>query len=206
MSPTLSPKTTPYYGGGQVVNPADVIKITTSTPNSADIYHALGTIAVNNALAEAWMLVSKSGGTATWSNITGGSGSFTSLTATTGNISATAGNLVLSGAGSGFVTTPTVVAAGATPQTANGRIIQVTFSSVSIASGATQAFVISDSSITGSSTTVQVTWFGATAGSGLSIASVVNAAGSCTITMTNATSATMVTSVANITFICQVLN
>jgi mucin-19 len=252
MSPTLTPKTTPYYGGGQVVNPANVLQHV-GVPSTAAVANALGTISVDNTNATAYMLVSLSGGTATWIDLGGGAGVFTTLNVTglstlaattivgttninvtgtavttigntTGGVSlvgatgvtgtltastgltATTGNLTLSGTGSGFVTTPTVVTAGATPQTANGRIVQVTFSSVSIASGATQAFVINDTSITGSTTVVDVTWYGATAGSALSIASIVNAAGSCTITMTNGTSATMVTSVANITFICQVLN
>lgn len=131
--------------------------------------------------------------------------STTTLTGGTG-ITATTGNLTLSGVGSGFVTTPTVVAAGASPQVANGRIGQVTFSGVSIASGTSQTFVITNSSITGSGTVIQYAWFGATAGSALSIASVTNSAGSSSIVMTNGTSATMVTSVANITFVYEVLN
>jgi hypothetical protein len=205
MAPTLSPQVTPYYGGGQVTDPANVIK-TTGAPSSANIYNKLGTIAVDNAAATAYMLVSKSGGVATWIDLGGGSGSFTSLTATTGNITATLGNVVLSGVGSGFVTTPTVVAAGASPQTANGRIGQVTFSGVSIASGASQTFTITNSAVTGASTVVDVSWYGATAGSGLSIASITNSAGSTAIVMTNSTSATNVTSTANITFVYQVLN
>ncbi len=106
----------------------------------------------------------------------------------------------------GINTEPTVVAAGATPLTSNNRTGQVTFSGVSIASGATQAFVIDNNTITGSGTVILYSWFGATAGSALSIESVVNAAGTSTITMTNGTSATMVTSTANITFVYAVLN
>jgi|GEM_PF-1970485 hypothetical protein len=131
--------------------------------------------------------------------------STTTNTAGTGFI-ATTGNLTLSGVGSGFVTTPTVVTAAASPQTANGRVFSVAFSSVSIASGATQTFTITNSSITGSSTVVDLKWFGSTAGSALSIESITPSAGSLAIVMTNGTSATMVTSTANITFVGIVLN
>jgi hypothetical protein len=129
----------------------------------------------------------------------------TTVTAGTG-FTATTGNLTLSGTDSGLVTTPTVVTAGASPQTANGRIFEVTFSGVSIASGATQTFVVSNTAITGAGTVVSLTWFGTTAGSGLSIESVTASSSQLSIVMTNATSATMVTSVANITFVGIVLN
>lgn len=129
----------------------------------------------------------------------------TTITAGAGFI-ATTGNLTLSGAGSGIVTTPTVVAAGASPQIANGRVFSVTFSGVSIASGASQTFTITNSAITGASTVTSLTWSGATAGSALSIASITPSAGSLAIVMTNGTSATMVTDVANITFVGIVLN
>jgi hypothetical protein len=136
----------------------------------------------------------------------GNTTSATGFTATSGNFTATTGNLVLNGVASGIVTTPTVVAAGASPQVANGRVFVVTFSGVSIASGASQTLVITNSSITGSTTDISLTWSGATAGSALSIASVTPSAGSLSIVMTNGTSATMVTSVANITFTGIVLN
>jgi fibronectin-binding autotransporter adhesin len=141
------------------------------------------------------------GSIASTTTITAGTG----LTVTSGGETITAGNLTLSGTGSGFVLTPTVVAAGASPQTANGRVVQVTFSGVSIAAGSTQSFVINNTSVSAIGTVVDVSWFGATNGSALSIASIVNVAGtSTTITMTNGTGAT--TSVANITFVVEVLN
>lgn len=135
-------------------------------------------------------------------------GSITATTTVTGGtgVIATTGNLTASGTASGLLLNPTVVAAGASPQTANGRVVRVTFSGVSIASGATQVFVINNTAMTGVNTITKLNWFGATAGSALSIASIVNAAGTQTITMTNGTSATMVTSVANITFTVIVLN
>ncbi len=131
--------------------------------------------------------------------------STTTLTGGTG-VTATTGNLTASEAGSGLLLTPTVVAAGASPLVANGRVGQVTFSGVSIASGATQTFVITNSAITGSGTVILYGMTGATAGSALTIESVTNSAGSSSIVVTNGTSATMVTSTANITFTYLVLN
>jgi len=95
-------------------------------------------------------------------------------------------------------TLPLVVAAGASPQTANSRLATVTFSGVSIAAGASQTFVINDSAITANTTAVDVGMVGATAGSALSIVSVTIAVGTLTIVITNGTGAT--TDTANITF------
>ena len=131
----------------------------------------------------------------------------TGFVATTGNITATTGNFVASAAASGLVLTPTVTSGAASGTVAaNGRVVSVTFTGVSIASGATQAFTTSNTSITGSGTVLALTWSGATAGSALSVASIANTAGQSVITMTNGTSVTMVTSVANITFTYLVLN
>ena len=122
----------------------------------------------------------------------------TGVGATIASSSATVDALQLTGGG--IKLAPVIVAAGASPLTANGRFSQVTFSGVSIASGATQTFVINNSVVTGAATVIDLKWFGATAGSGLSIVSITPSAGSISIVMTNATSATMVTSAANITF------
>lgn len=178
-----------------------------------------------NTVSEAFWIQVAPG---TWVEISTSSGTVLSVTGTTNQIAAAPtsgnvvlafanplttpgpatinGNLTISGAGTGLITTPTVVAAGASPQTANGRVFAVTFSGVSIASGASQTFVISNTSITGAGTQVLLGWAGATAGSGLSISSQASTASTLTIIMTNATSATMVTSVANITFTGLVLN
>jgi hypothetical protein len=130
----------------------------------------------------------------------------TTITAGTGIVSTT-GNLTLSGTASGLVLTPTVGSGAASGTVAaNGRVVSVTFTGVSIASGATQAFTTSNTSITGSGTVLALSWSGATAGSALSVVSIVNTAGQSVITITNGTSATMVTSVANITFTYFVLN
>ena len=140
------------------------------------------------------------------SGVTGADPAFTS-TPSVSSLTLTAGNLTVSQAASGLVLTPTV-ASGAASGTvaANGRVVSVTFTGVSIASGATQAFTTSNTSITGAGTVLLLTWSGATAGSALSVDSIVNSAGQSVITMTNGTSATMVTSVANITFTYLVLN
>lgn len=149
------------------------------------------TLAINAPTTLTLASGSSTGLTVTTAAGTGVAGTFTSTNATTDSIQALGG---------GIKTAPVVVTAGASPQTANGRFVQVTFSGVSIASGASQTFVISNSVVTGSSTVIDLKWFGATAGSGLSVSSITPSAGSISIVMTNATSATMVTSVANITF------
>jgi hypothetical protein len=177
-----------------------------------------------------WFLLNLSsvGGTlsATWVQSVSSTGAILAIAGTTNQITATTsagtttlalanplvtpgpatvtGNLTISGAGTGIVTTPTVVAAGASPQTANGRVVVVTFSGVSIAAGATQSFTITNSAITGSTTDVQYTMVGATSGSALSIQSVTNSAGSSVIVVTNGTGAS--TTTANITFTGIVLN
>ena len=182
-----------YAGGGNWVQFAN---------SSGDILNVLGTAnqitaTVANGVATLSLpsAITTPGSLTTTSTLTGGTG----VTATTGNLTASA-------VGSGLLLTPTVVTAGASPQTANGRVGQVTFSGVSIASGASQTFVITNSSITGAGTVILYSWYGATAGSALSISNVTNSAGSSSIVMTNGTSATMVTSTANITFVYEVLN
>jgi hypothetical protein len=104
----------------------------------------------------------------------------------------------------GINTAPVVVPAGASPQTANARSGQVTFSGVSIAGGATQSFVINNSSISAIGTVILYSMVGATTGSALNIQSVTNVAGvSSTIVVENGSATT---SSANITFTFIVLN
>lgn len=81
--PTLSPQTTPFYGGGQVLNPADVFK-TSGIPSSADVHRNLGSISIDNATASAWILASKSGGVATWEPFAGGTSILQDLDGNTG--------------------------------------------------------------------------------------------------------------------------
>jgi len=149
--------------------------------------------------------VSSVTGTANQILATPGTGIVTLTTPTTfiapGTIAATSSVT----APTGFFTTPTVVAAGASPQTAAGRTVDVTFSGVSIAAGATQSFVIANTAVPASTSTFLLSMIGATAGAALSIVSVTNvAATSTTIVVTNGTGAT--TTIANIRFIVEFLN
>ena len=173
----------------------------TYTAHGVLLGEGTGSIVATAVGATGQTLMGNTGADPTWT----GSPSFSgTVTAGTG-FTATTGNLTLSGTGSGLVTTPTVVAAAASPQTANGRIVDVTFSSVSIAAGATQSFVINNSAVPASTSSYQLSMVGATAGAALSIVSVTNvAATSTTIVITNGTGAT--TSIANIRFTMTFLN
>lgn len=75
--PTLSTQTTPYYGGGQVVNPANVIQ-TSGAPSANLVEQGLGTLAVDNAASTVYCLTSKTGGTAHWSALAAGSVTYSS--------------------------------------------------------------------------------------------------------------------------------
>lgn len=95
--PTLSPQTTPYYGGGQVINPANVKK-TVGAPSTKLTQDLLGTFAVDNAASNIYALVSKSGGVDTWSLIGSSTGSLQSIITQSGTATATAGALTINGA------------------------------------------------------------------------------------------------------------
>jgi hypothetical protein len=185
-------------------------------PNTADILYPVGKwwLYVGNSLWYLQSLTSASNiTTANWVQITT-SASVAALFASPPAIGTTtpaAGaftTLAVSGLSTltgGINTAPVVVAAGASPQTANGRSGQVTFSGVSIAAGATQSFVINNTSVAAIGTVIMYTMVGATTGAALTIQSVTNVAGtSSTIVVTNGTGAT--TSTANITFTFIVLN
>lgn len=94
--PTLAPPVTPYYGGGQVKNPADVIQ-STSAPNTADTKHNIGTLYVNTSNRNSYILTSLSGGTAGWSLFSGSSGSLLALDGDTGTAVPTAGVITIAG-------------------------------------------------------------------------------------------------------------
>ena len=104
----------------------------------------------------------------------------------------------------GILVTPTDVAAGASPLTANNRHFKVVFNTVSIAAAADQALVVQNSTITGVNTDIMYHWFGTTTGSAVSLKSVVNAAGQSTLTFTNGTAAK--TTKSNITVVGRVMN
>lgn len=186
---------------------------TTPRPVHATTLSAVGTTGINTSGSAVTTIGTGGTGATNIGNATGNTavtGSLTAstgLVATTGGVTATAGNLVTSAAAAGLLVVPTVVSGAASGTVAgNGRVVSITFTGVSIASGATQAFTTSNTSITGSGTVLALSWSGATAGSGLSVVSIANTASQSVITMTNATSATMVTSTANITFTYFVLN
>ena len=128
-----------------------------------------------------------------------------SLTAASGNVTATSGNFVAVAAGSGL-SFPVTTGSGAQGGTVNcnGRAGSVTFTGVSIAAGATLTFVIGNTSITGSSTVVLYGMRGATTGTSPTIQTVTNGAGTSTIVVTNGT--TVITDVANKIFDFIVLN
>jgi len=163
----------------------------------------VGTASINASGAGVTTIGTGGTGAVNIGNATGNTAVTGTLTSS-GNIITTAGNLEATGVASGLLLTPTVVAAGASPQTANGRVVAVTFSGVSIAAGATQTFVITNSAVTGAGTVILYSLYGATAGAALTIVSVTNSAGSSSIVVTNGTGAT--TSIVNITFTGLVLN
>ena len=246
--PTLPTPITPYYGGGQVQNPANVLP-TTGAPSNKFTEDRVGTMAVDNAAAVIYGLASKSGGVDTWVVLGGSSGDITavhgtanqvtfvtsgtvataslpvaittpgslvttttlasgttltagtslsvttsatvgtSITATLGNITATNGNFVASTAGTGIVFNPGTIS-GTTSATLNARVGQITITTPSIAAGATFAFTLSNSSITGSGTQVGYWLTGGTTGAALTIQSYANTASQSVITLQNGTGAT----------------
>jgi len=137
--------------------------------------------------------------------VTGSLTASTTLTATLGNITATAGNVVMVAAASGLVM-PVSTAAGAASGavTCNARVGTVTFTSPSIAAGADQTLIVSNSSVTGSGTRINYFMRGSTTGSALGVKSVTNSASTSTIVVTNGTGAT--TQVSDITFDFIVMN
>jgi hypothetical protein len=208
-----APTTQDIYPAGtkwqnNAVNPA-VIYITTGSGlwySIAGAGASLTSLTVNGPTTLTGTTNINTTGAAATSIGTGGTGVVNIGNATGGTV--VTGPESVSGiltASSGLNTAPVVVTAGASPQTANGRSGQVTFSGVSIAAGATQSFVINNTSIAAIGTVILYSMVGATTGAALNIQSVTNVAGtSSTIVVENGTGAT--TSTANITFTFLVLN
>lgn len=101
-----SPSKVPYYGGGQVANPANVISVT-AAPSTAATENPIGTIAINPTAGTAYMAVKNTGinGTVTWDQLGLSTGSVGSITGNSGGaITPTAGNINLLGAGNVSVT------------------------------------------------------------------------------------------------------
>lgn len=92
--PTLAPTVTPYYGGGQVVNPANVIQ-TSGAPPTTFTQDKIGTLAVDNAAGNIYGLASKSGGLDAWVLLGGTTGAISAVNGTANQITAgTVGNIV----------------------------------------------------------------------------------------------------------------
>lgn len=109
----------PYYGGGQVPSPADVIR-TAGAPSTKLIGLALGSLAVDDNAGVMYGLVSKSGGTADWVVLGGGALSgITTINGNTGSVTGTSVSLVgaNSGAPLAFAGSGTVMTATITPGT-----------------------------------------------------------------------------------------
>jgi hypothetical protein len=88
--------TTPFYGGGQVKNPANVIP-TTGSP-STNLKVKLGTLAVDNAAGAIYGAASLLGGVTTWVPLGGGTSVLSTLTGNTGGaLTPTAGNINIVG-------------------------------------------------------------------------------------------------------------
>jgi hypothetical protein len=128
----------------------------------------------------------------------------TTVTATSGNITASAGNLVAAGAGNG-VSLPVTTGSGDASGTVNcnGRTGSVTFTSVSVANNADITLTMGNTSITGASTRCVWSLSGATTNSALTVKSYTPSANQVVWVVTNGGTAT---STADITFDFIVLN
>lgn len=101
---TLPEPGTPYYGGGQVKNPADVIQ-RSGAPSTLDNKHNLGTLYVNQANGNSYILNLKPAGAATWSLFTGPNGSVISIAGNSGSaVPTSAGVVTISGGTTGLTT------------------------------------------------------------------------------------------------------
>lgn len=124
----------------------------------------------------------------------------TTLTATLGNITATAGNFVSSAAGNGIVLN-SGTASGTTTATLNGRSGQITITTPTINAGATFTFTISNTSVTASTTQVLYGLTGGTTGSAITIQSVTNSANQSVVVVQNASAVTNSTGSLVLTFL-----
>jgi len=98
---TFLGNTSPYYGGGQVAHPPNVLTNIAGKPPTT-FKAPIGTISIDHNLKEAWMLVADAAGVGYWASITGGAGgNVDTLTGNTGGaIAPQAGNINVVGSGS----------------------------------------------------------------------------------------------------------
>lgn len=213
FTPPNAPTTFYIYAGGgtwevlsssggnvaQVLGTASQVTVTTvagvATVSLPAAITTPGSLTTTTTLASGTTLAagtSMSAGT----SITAG----TTVTATLGNITATNGNFVASTAGTGILLNPGTVA-GTTTGTLNARAGQITITTPSIAAGATFAFTLTNSAITGSGTQVIYALTGGTTGAALTIQSYANTASQSVITLQNGTGATTNTASLTLNFI-----
>lgn len=125
--------------------------------------------------------------------------STTTLTGGTG-ITATLGNVTVSGTGAGLVL-PAGTASGTTTSTLNARVGTVTVTTPNIAAGASVTMTIANTTITGAATQVLYSLVGGTTGAALSVQSVTNSANQSAVVIQNGTGATTNTASLTLTFI-----
>jgi hypothetical protein len=156
------------------------------------------------SIASTTTMTAGTGITATTGNITASAGNVsasgtvtggTGVIATSGNITATAGNFVSSTAGNGLVLN-SGTASGTTTATLNGRSGQITITAPTINAGSAFTFTISNTSVTGSGTQILYSMSGGTALATLTIASVTNSANQSVVVIQN--TAAVTNSTANI--------
>ena len=90
-------KVVPFYAGGQVVNPANVL-LKTAAPSSTNVDTPVGTIWINTSAGTPYIAVKVSGSTITWDQLGLSTGTVGSLTGDSGGaIDPTASNIYLLG-------------------------------------------------------------------------------------------------------------
>lgn len=127
--PTISPQVTPYYGGGQVVNPANVLQAQ-AAPSSVFTEDKLGTILVDYVNGNIYGLAKKDNGQDTWVLMGGAAGAISAVNGTANQITAnTAGNIVTLSIPATFIapgsiaSTSTITAATGLTVTAGGATV-----------------------------------------------------------------------------------
>lgn len=114
-------------------------------------------------------------------------------------------NISLPAATTGIVYNVTTASgSSAGPVTCNGRVGSITFTAVSIAGNATQAFQMANNAVSGASTLLHITMRGSTTGSSPTIQNYSSGAGTVGITVTNGLGTA--TQTGNLTFDFEVLN
>lgn len=96
---TTLPNYSPFYGGGQVKNPANVIGPTSGAPSAILTDDRIGSIAIDPNAQVAYILVSKTGGENTWAALGISGGALVTLSDASDNTVAPddAGNIELEG-------------------------------------------------------------------------------------------------------------